>query len=106
MNLEANRPLRKIYEEALAQNVPKATLEKILKSAVNNAEVSSEHIWEVRGPGRAALIVECLAKSRGVVPPILNPIFKKNGSVEERGVINMFDRVGRSHHISRDRNYN
>ena len=93
MNLESNRPLRKIYEEALAQNVPKATLEKILKNSVNNTEVSSEHLWEVRGPGRAGLLVECLAKSRNAVPPIINPILKKNGSVEERGVINMFDRV-------------
>ena len=73
--------------------MPKATLEKILKASVNNAEVSSEYIWEVRGPGRAGLVVECLAKSRGAVPPVINPILKKNGSVEERGVINMFDRV-------------
>ena len=93
MNLEANRPLKRLYEEALAQNVPKATLEKILKSSVNNAEVSSEHIWEVRGPGRAGLIVECLAKSRNSVPVVINPILRKNGSVEERGIINMFDRV-------------
>ena len=96
MNLESNRPLRRIYEEALAQNVPKATLEKILKSSVNNAEISSEHIWEVRGPGRAGLVVECLAKSRGAVPPVINPILKKCGSVEEREVINMFDRVNRN----------
>ena len=73
--------------------MPKATLEKILKASVNNAEVSSEYLWEVRGPGRAGLVVECLAKSRGAVPPVINPILKKNGSVEERGVINMFDRV-------------
>ena len=93
LNLETNRPLKKLYEEALAQNVPKATVEKILKNSANNAEVSSEHIWEIRGPGRAALVVECLAKSRGAVPPIINPILRKNGSVEERGIINMFDRV-------------
>ena len=101
MNLETNRPLRKLYEEALAQNVPKATVEKILKNSAINAEVSSEHIWEIRGPGRAALVVECLAKSRNAVPPILNPILRKNGSVEERGIINMFDRVK----LSLARNY-
>ena len=93
LNLETNRPLRKLYEEALAQNVPKATVENILKKSVNNAELSSEHIWEIRGPGRAALVVECLAKSRSVVPPVINPILRKNGSVEERGILNMFDRV-------------
>ena len=93
LNLETNRPLRKLYEEALAQNVPKATVENILKKSVNNAELSSEHIWEIRGPGRTALVVECLAKSRSVVPPVINPILRKNGSVEERGILNMFDRV-------------
>ena len=101
LNLDTNRPLRKIYEEALAQNVPRATVEKILKNSANNAEISSEHIWEIRGPGRAVLLVECLAKSRNAVPPIINPILRKNASVEERGIINMFDRVT----LSQARNY-
>ena len=65
-----------------------------MKNSRTTAEVSSEFLLEVRGPGRAGLLVECLAKSKSVVPPILNPIFKKNASVEERGVINMFDKVG------------
>ena len=26
-------------------------------------------------------------------PPILNTILRKNGSVEERGIVNMFDKV-------------
>ena len=37
--METNRPLKRIYDEALAQNVPKATLEKILKNFNNSAEV-------------------------------------------------------------------
>ena len=40
------------------------------------------------------IIVETLVKNRGLVPVKLNPIIRKHGAVEERGVLNMFDKKG------------
>ena len=79
-------------DEALAQNIPKATIEKVLKRSKNNEELSTEFIMEIRGPGRTAVVVECLARSKGLLPVKINPIMRKHGSVEEKGVVNMFDK--------------
>ena len=93
-NLETNSSLKKVVEEALAQNVPKATVEKILKRGSRDEELCSEFVTELRGPGRVGIIVETLVKNRGLVPVKLNPIIRKHGAVEERGVLNMFDKKG------------
>jgi len=93
-NLETNSSLKKLVDEALAQNVPKASVDKMLKRSSLNEELATEHIVEVRGPGRVGIIVECLVKSRGLIPVKLNPILRKHASEEERGIINMFDKKG------------
>ena len=80
-------------DEALAQNIPKATLDKTLKRSKTNEELATEFIFEIRGPGRAAVVVECLAKNRGLLPVKINPIMRKHGSVEEKGILNMFDKA-------------
>ena len=91
-NLETNTALRRLVDEALAQNIPKATLDKVLKRSKNDEELATEFIFEIRGPGRTAVVVECLAKSKGLLPVKINPILRKHGSVEEKGVVNMFDK--------------
>ena len=49
--------------------MPKATIEKAVKDAKGEkGELDSEFLWEVRGPGRAAVLVEVLAKSRATIP--------------------------------------
>ena len=48
--------------------VPKATLDKAIKGAKNAGELNSEFIYEVRGPGRVAILVECLVKKRTYMP--------------------------------------
>ena len=91
-NLETNTALRRLVDEALAQNIPKATLDKVLKRSKNDEELATEFLFEIRGPGRTAVVVECLAKSKGLLPVKINPILRKHGSVEEKGVVNMFDK--------------
>eukprot|EP00090_Calanus_glacialis_P001514 TRINITY_DN11087_c0_g1_i3.p1 TRINITY_DN11087_c0_g1~~TRINITY_DN11087_c0_g1_i3.p1 ORF type:complete len:279 (-),score=93.11 TRINITY_DN11087_c0_g1_i3:99-896(-) len=93
-NPEANRGLKKIVEEALAQQVPKTTVERILKNYKINAEESNEFLIEVRGPGRVGVLVECLAKKKAHLDVRLNPIFRRCGSTQEFGVINMFEKKG------------
>ena len=91
-NLETNTTLRRLVDEALAQNIPKATLDKVLKRSKNDEELATEFLFEIRGPGRTAVVVECLAKNRGLLPVKINPILRKHGSIEEKGVVNMFDK--------------
>ena len=91
-NLETNTALRRLVDEALAQNIPKATIDKVLKRSKNNEELAAEFLFEIRGPGRTAVLVECLAKSKGLLPVKINPILRKHGSIEEKGVVNMFDK--------------
>jgi len=94
-NPDSNISLRKVLEEAKSQMVPKATIEKAVKDAKGEkGELDSEFLWEVRGPGRAAVLVEVLAKSRATIPSQLNPILRKCGSSQENGVGNMFDKKG------------
>jgi len=93
-NPELNSALKRIVDDAMAQHIPKATIEKILKTSKNNAEESSEFLFEVRGPGRVGVLVECLAKSKGVMNSKLNPILRKCASTQEMGITNMFDKKG------------
>ena len=51
VNLETNSTLKKLVEEAYAQNVPKATVEKILKRSIKHQEIATEFLLEIRGPG-------------------------------------------------------
>jgi len=93
-NPEANKALKKLVDEALAQQVPKATVERVLKNYKVNADESSEFLVEVRGPGRIGVLVECLSKKRAHLDVRLNPIFRKCGSAQENGIINMFEKKG------------
>jgi len=93
-NPEVNKALKRIVDEALAQQVPKATVERVLKSYKANAEESSEFLFEVRGPGRVGVLVECLAKKRSHLDVRLNPILRRCGSAQEHGIVNMFQKKG------------
>ena len=83
-NTDSNNVLRKVLEEAKSQmvsfgspwlkssnwspQVPKASIEKALKDAKGEkGDLDIEILWEVRGPGRAAVLVELLCKNRSMV---------------------------------------
>ena len=75
--------------------VPKATIDKALKDAKGDkSELDSEFLWEVRGPGRAAVLVEVLCKNRSMIQSVINPTLRKCGSSYEQGVANMFEKKG------------
>ena len=44
-NPETNSTLKKLIDEALAQNVPKSTIEKIVKNSKANLDESSEYLY-------------------------------------------------------------
>jgi len=92
-NPETNHNLKKLFAEALAQQVPKATLDKIIKGSKTASEMS-EILYEVRGPGRVGILVELLAKNKATCDIVMNTILRKHASSQERGVVNMFERKG------------
>jgi len=94
-NIETNSALKKIVNEALAQQVPKATVERQIKNYKSNTDAMSEFIVEVRGPGgRVGVLIQCLAAKRNTLDVKLNPILRKHGSSQEFGIANMFEKKG------------
>ena len=48
--------------------VPKASIDKALKDAKGEkGDMDVEFLWEVRGPGRAAVLIEILCKNRSMI---------------------------------------
>ena len=48
--------------------MPKASIEKALKDAKGEkGDLDIEIVWEVRGPGRAAVLIEILCKNRSMI---------------------------------------
>jgi len=94
-NPDSNIKLRKVLEEAKSQMVPKASIEKALKDAKGDkGDLDVEFLWEVRGPGRAAVLIEVLCKNRSMIQSLINPTLRKCGSSHEQGVANMFEKKG------------
>jgi len=72
-NTDSNIKLRKVLEEAKSLMVPKASIDKALKDAKGEkGDLDVEFLWEVRGPGRAAVLIELLCKSRSQIQ-VWNP---------------------------------
>ena len=48
--------------------MPKTSIDKALKDAKGEkGDLDMEFLWEVRGPGRAAVLVEVLCKNRAMI---------------------------------------
>ena len=48
--------------------MPKTSIDKALKDAKGDkGDLDQEFLWEVRGPGRAAVLVEILCKNRAMI---------------------------------------
>ena len=69
-------------------------MDKAIKGAKSAGELNSEFIYEVRGPGRVAILVECLTKKRTYMPIALIPVTRKVGATQESGLLNMFEKKG------------
>ena len=79
INPEINKALKKVLDEAFVQQVIKAPIEKALKTYKSSTEELLEIVHEVRGPGRDEMLVECLAKSKGMLTRVVSPVVKKCG---------------------------
>ena len=81
-----------MIKEAQAQGIMKTTIENAIKNS--NQATDIEAVYEVRGPGRVALMVELMGKNKGQIETALHSILKKNGGMRESGIANMFEKKG------------
>ena len=81
-----------MIKEAQAQGIMKTTIENAIKNS--NQATDIEAVYEVRGPGRVALMVELMGKNKGQIETTLHTIMNKNGGIKEKGIANMFEKKG------------
>lgn len=94
-NPDLNRALKRAIDEARAHDVPKSTIDRSVASASDKATADLvESVHEVRGPGRTALLVECLAKNKRIAETAVQAVLRKRGGAIEPGISAMFDNVG------------
>ena len=77
-----NATLRYAVDEAKAANMPKDTIEKLIKKATGagaDAEAFTHVRYEGYGPGGVAIIADCLTDNLQRTAPIMRLIFEKAG---------------------------
>jgi len=89
---ERNKGLKKVIKDAIASDVPKATIDRWLKGSPGKPE--NEIPVEVLGPGGCGIIVECLAPTMKLTGIFLGPVLKKKGGIFSNGILGMFDKKG------------
>jgi len=90
---ERNKKLARVMKEAFACGVMRSTVDNAIKKAEQSQEV--EGLFEVRGPGRAGLMIEMVGNNKGHIQTTLFSILKKNGGgLLETGIAKMFDKKG------------
>lgn len=94
----SNASLRAAIDNAKAESVPNANIERAIKkgSGGNQGEQMQEIVYEAYGPGGAAFIVETLTDNRNRTNANVRGIISKHGGrMAEGGAVGwMFDRKG------------
>jgi YebC/PmpR family DNA-binding regulatory protein len=80
-DIDSNSALRLAVDKALAQNMPRDTIDRAIKrGAGGDEEVSVEEIYyEGYGPGGVAFLVECLTDNRNRTVAAIRHAFSKAG---------------------------
>ena len=78
---DANLKLRYAIEKARAGNMPKESIERVIKKAAGTAEGQGleELTYEGYAPGGVALVITCLTDNRHRTAPDLKHILEKHG---------------------------
>lgn len=97
-DVSSNPKLRSALLSAREVNMPKDNIERAISKA-SGEDGGSDYIetrYEGYGPGRTAVIVECLTDNRNRTAPEVRAIFSKSGgNMGESGSVSfMFDRLG------------
>lgn len=93
---ENNSRLRIAVDKALAESMPKDTIERAIKKGAGLVEgsVIEEVTYEGYGPHQVGVIVECQTDNRNRTASEIRQVFVKKGGGELTPVMWMFDRVG------------
>jgi len=94
----ANATLRTAIENARAENVPNANIERAIKKGTGNlkGEAMAEILYAAFGPGGAACLIECLTDNRNRTIANIRSIVGRHGGnfADTNAVAWMFERKG------------
>ncbi|KAM4715002.1 translational activator of cytochrome c oxidase 1 [Anableps anableps] len=92
-NPELNINLAHLVEQCRSKNMPKASIDAAIKSA-EKAKPASQHMFEARGPGGCALLIEALTDNSSRTHQDIRRLLTKNGGMLSDGARHNFDRRG------------
>ncbi len=96
--VETNNALRVAIENAKADNVPNANIERAVKKGTGElkGEQMAEVVYATYGPGGAACLIECLTDNKNRTLSNVKAIIHKHGGnwAESASVLWMFSRKG------------
>lgn len=92
-NPDLNMNLSHILEQCRSKNMPKASIETIIKSA-EKAKPTTQHMYEARGPGGCQLLIEVLTDNNTRSHHEIRRLLNKNGGMFAEGTRHNFHRRG------------
>jgi len=97
-DIDRNSALRLAVDKALAENMPRDTIDRAIKRGAGDAEgISVEEIYyEAYGPGGIAILIECLTDNRNrTVAEVRHALTKHNSNLGTDGSVSyLFEKRG------------
>ncbi|XP_067170990.1 translational activator of cytochrome c oxidase 1 [Apteryx mantelli] len=98
-----NAQLANVVEQCRAKNMPKASIEAALRGAEKASSSSSRLLYEARGPGGAALLLEVLTDNPRRSQQAVRLLLARHGGAMADGARHSFERKGVVRVAPRDR---
>ncbi|CAN9509221.1 unnamed protein product [Ophioblennius macclurei] len=92
-NPDLNLNLAHLLEQCRTKNMPKASVDAIIKSA-EKAKPASQHVFEARGPGGCLLLIEALTDNISRTQQDVKRLLTRNGAMLSDGARHNFNRRG------------
>ncbi|XP_029954821.1 translational activator of cytochrome c oxidase 1 [Salarias fasciatus] len=92
-NPDLNLNLAHLLEQCRSKNMPKASIDAIIKSA-EKAKPVSQHMFEARGPGGCLLLIEALTDNISRTQQDVKRLLARHGAMLSDGARHNFNRRG------------
>ncbi|XP_071383815.1 translational activator of cytochrome c oxidase 1-like [Centroberyx affinis] len=92
-NPEFNAALANILEQCRGKNMPKASIDAVIKGA-EKAKAGTQQIYEARGPGGCMMLIEVLTDNNTRSHQEVKRLLNKNGGALADGARHNFNRKG------------
>lgn len=96
-NPQSNFKLRLVIDQAKQANMPKENIERAIQKASGKLEAGFEEVvYEAYGPGKVAVLVECLTDNKNRTSSEIKKIFERRGGVlaDPGAVLYQFKKLG------------